>query len=194
VKKSANKSSTSHFTARCKQKRSVLSTDRFPSGLHDADISGKFPFRQGLWIEDLRTPPGQECSNGSLILLAVVLWRAFYSVARASGLRGFGVASGDACATMKLLKTKTARFSQVVERCGQPEVYTLWRKPTQDRHFQSQIKNSRVMTILKSESGTEFGMAGFKERKGATYLLFSKSLKRFADKRIVGIDWQLVGP
>jgi len=45
--------------------------------LHDADLAGKFPFRQGLWIEDLRTPPGQECSNGSLILLAVVLWRAF---------------------------------------------------------------------------------------------------------------------
>ena len=45
--------------------------------LHDADVAGKFPFRQGLWTEDLRTPPGQECSNGSLILLAVVLWRAF---------------------------------------------------------------------------------------------------------------------
>jgi hypothetical protein len=49
------------------------------------------------------------------------------------------------------------------------------------------------MTILKSASGTDFGMVGFKERKGATYLLFPKSLKRFADKRIVGIDWQLVG-
>jgi hypothetical protein len=46
--------------------------------LHDAEVAGKFPFRQGLWIEDLRTPPGQECSNGSLILLAVVLWRAFF--------------------------------------------------------------------------------------------------------------------
>src|SRR5213080_1901756 len=45
--------------------------------LHNVDLAGKFPFRQGLWIEDLRTPPGQECSNGSLILLAVVLWRAF---------------------------------------------------------------------------------------------------------------------
>ena len=39
--------------------------------------AGKFLLRQGLWIEDLRTPPGQECSNGSMILLAVVLWRAF---------------------------------------------------------------------------------------------------------------------
>ena len=38
----------------------------------------KFLLRQGLWIEDLQIPPGQECSNGSMILLAVVLWRAFF--------------------------------------------------------------------------------------------------------------------
>ena len=41
--------------------------------------AGTFHLRQGLWIEDLQTPPGQECSNGSMILLAVVLWRAFSS-------------------------------------------------------------------------------------------------------------------
>jgi hypothetical protein len=29
--------------------------------------------RQGLWIADLRTPPGQECSNGSMLFVAVVL-------------------------------------------------------------------------------------------------------------------------
>jgi hypothetical protein len=46
-------------------------------GLHALDLAGKFILRQGLWIEDLQTPPGQECSNGSLILLAVVLWRTF---------------------------------------------------------------------------------------------------------------------
>ena len=46
-------------------------------GLRDANVAEKFVFRQGLWIEDLRIPPGQECSNGSLILLAVVLWRTF---------------------------------------------------------------------------------------------------------------------
>jgi len=49
------------------------------SGLHDANVRAKFDLRQGLWIEDLRIPPGQECSNGSLILLAVVLWRTFSS-------------------------------------------------------------------------------------------------------------------
>ena len=43
--------------------------------LRDSDLAGKFALRQGLWTEDLQTPPGQECSNGSLILLAVVLWR-----------------------------------------------------------------------------------------------------------------------
>ena len=64
----------------CKQKRHGLSIPSlfFKTRLHHADVARKFSFRQGLWIEDLRTPPGQECSNGSLILLAVVLWRAFF--------------------------------------------------------------------------------------------------------------------
>jgi len=48
------------------------------------------------------------------------------------------------------------------------------------------------MTIQRSESGTEFGLVGFKERKGASYLIFPKSLKRFENKRIVGINWELV--
>jgi hypothetical protein len=49
------------------------------------------------------------------------------------------------------------------------------------------------MTIQKTGSGTEFGIVGFKERKGATYLVFPKSLKRFAAKRIVGVNWAHVG-
>jgi len=93
---------------------------------------------------------------------------------------------------MKLLKTKTVRFSLVIEKSGKPEVYTLWQKPSADRHLQAQLKNNRVMTILKTESGTDFGIAGFKEKKGATYLVFPKSLKPFADQRVVGIDWSLI--
>jgi hypothetical protein len=95
---------------------------------------------------------------------------------------------------MKLLKVKTARFSDVVDKVGKPEVYTLWQKPATDRHLQSLSKNNRVMTIQKSDSGTDFGFVGFKEHKGASYLTFPKSLKRFADKRIVGINWELVKP
>jgi hypothetical protein len=93
---------------------------------------------------------------------------------------------------MKLLKTKKARFADVVAQSGTPEVYTLWQKPSLDRHFQALQKNNRVMTVEKSDSGTDFGFAGFKEHKGATYLVFPRSLRRFADKRIVGINWDLV--
>ena len=94
---------------------------------------------------------------------------------------------------MKLLKVKAVRFAQVIEECGEPGVYTLWQRPGADRYFQSQIRNNRVVTLQKSGSGTEFGIVGFKQRKGATYLVFPKSLKRFAGKRIVGINWALVG-
>ena len=93
---------------------------------------------------------------------------------------------------MKLLKTKTARFADIVERAGKPEPYTLWQKPAQDRHLQSEIKNHRVMTILKTDAGTEFGIIGFKEKKGASYLIFPKGLKRFENRRIVGVSWDLV--
>ena len=93
---------------------------------------------------------------------------------------------------MKLLKTKTARFSQVVENCSKPHVYTLWQKPSADRHLQAEIKKNRVMTILKSESGSDFGIINFKESRESRYLIFPKSLKRFAEKRIIGIDWALV--
>ena len=93
---------------------------------------------------------------------------------------------------MKLLKTKTARFGQVIEKCGKPQVYTLWQKPSTDRHLQAELKKNRVMTIVNTDSGTDFGIAGFKESKGATHLIFPKSLKQFVDKRVVGIDWALV--
>ena len=92
---------------------------------------------------------------------------------------------------MKVLITKTARFADVVDKAGKPEVYTLWQKPLQDRHLQSELKNNRVMTILKSDGGSEFGMVGLKETKGASYLIFPKSLKQFENQRIVGIKWDL---
>ena len=93
---------------------------------------------------------------------------------------------------MKLLKVKTSRFRAVIEKCGQPEVHTLWVKPKADQHFQSLLKNNRVMTIRPSEAGTDFGVVGFSKGQGARYLAFPKSLRRFEGERIVGIDWELV--
>ena len=140
-----------------------------------------FPFRQGLWTADSRIPPGQECSNGSLILFAVVLWRTFFAQRQ--------LQTED---TMKLLKVRTVRFTEVVAKADQPEAYTLWVKPKTDRRLQSLIKNHRIMTIQSSESGTDFGIIEFCERKGARYLAFPKSLKGFANQRVIGIDWELV--
>jgi hypothetical protein len=93
---------------------------------------------------------------------------------------------------MKLLRVKTSRFRAVIEKCGTPEVYTLWLKPKTDRRFQSLLKNNRVMTIRPSEAGTDFGVVGFCKGNAARYLAFPKSVKRFEGERIVGIDWTLV--
>lgn len=93
---------------------------------------------------------------------------------------------------MKLLKVKTARFAGVVGKCGEPEVYTLWTKPTADRRFQMLKRKERIMTIAQSGTGTDFGEVGFREKKGVSYLAFPKPLKRFVCKRIVGIKWSLV--
>src|SRR5262249_61650836 len=94
--------------------------------------------------------------------------------------------------SMKPPRPRTAPCGQIVKKAGKPEVNPLWLKPAQDRHLQSEIKNNRVMTILNSESGSEFGMVGFKQQKEARYLVFPKGLKRFENHRIVGINWDLV--
>ncbi|MGI8890051.1 MAG: hypothetical protein ACR2G0_04620 [Chthoniobacterales bacterium] len=93
---------------------------------------------------------------------------------------------------MKVTTTKTTRFAKVIEDCGVPKVYTLWQKPKSDRRLQAQIKQHHVMTVQKSEGGSDFGCVGFMERPEALYLVFPKSLKRFADERIVGIKWDLL--
>ncbi len=93
---------------------------------------------------------------------------------------------------MKLLKVKTVRFSDVIAKAGKPESYTLWLKPRADKQLQTLRKNHRIMTIQQTEAGTDFGIPDFCERKGARYLAFPKSLKPFADARVIGIDWGLV--
>jgi hypothetical protein len=93
---------------------------------------------------------------------------------------------------VKLLKVKTARLADVVAACGTPEVYTLWQKPATDRSLQSLMKNNRIMIVQKTDRGSDFGVVGFKERQGAIFLVFPKSLRRFTENRIVGIHWTLV--
>jgi hypothetical protein len=83
TKRKTTNISPNHFTAPMQTEASRLVNFSAPSKLLEVArclVTERFVFRQGLWIEDLRIPPGQECSNGSLILLAVVLWRTFLPV------------------------------------------------------------------------------------------------------------------
>ena len=48
------------------------------------------------------------------------------------------------------------------------------------------------MTILKSRKRDRLWNRWFQREERRDYLVFPKSLKRFADKRVVGIDWTLI--
>ena len=93
---------------------------------------------------------------------------------------------------MKLMKVKTARFGEVVEHCGKPQSYTLWRKPSEDARLKKLLAQNHIMTIHHQNGGADFGDVGLHEQKGATYLAFPKSLRPFQGKRIVGIKCDLV--
>ena len=94
---------------------------------------------------------------------------------------------------MKLMKVKTVRFAEVVEKCGEPQSYTLWRKPGDDPQLKKLLAQNRIMTIRRG-AGADFGEVGFHKAKSTIYLQFSKSLKRFEGDRIVGIKWEMVKP
>ncbi|MDB6032799.1 MAG: hypothetical protein JWM16_3137 [Verrucomicrobiales bacterium] len=91
-------------------------------------------------------------------------------------------------------KTKMARFTAVVEASGRPQTMVLWQDPKKDPGFQSALQQDRIMTVLREPKGKEYGVAGFKRSKTATYLLFPRKLDSFEGKRIVGIKYEQLAP
>ncbi|MEI9895372.1 MAG: hypothetical protein WDN28_16160 [Chthoniobacter sp.] len=89
---------------------------------------------------------------------------------------------------------KTARFSQVVAKCGQPEVHVAWIAPARDRVLQAAVKTNRVMTVLQENVGTkaDHGIVGFEAGQNRQFLIFPKSLRSFAGRGIVGIQYDLL--
>lgn len=90
------------------------------------------------------------------------------------------------CPTMK-----TVRFAQLVDAAGRPELKLLWGAPEKDAELQKAIKAGRVLTIHQSNVGQkkDYGTVGFVAEKTAQYLIFPKSLKKFAGDRVVGIKY-----
>lgn len=89
---------------------------------------------------------------------------------------------------------KTARFADVVAACGRPQNHLVFAAPEKDAALQSAVRAGRVMTIHQEHVGThkDFGVVGFKPEPHAQFLVFPRSLKTFAEKRIVGIDFALL--
>lgn len=88
---------------------------------------------------------------------------------------------------------KTVRFANVVEASGAPETYLLWTPAANDKVFQRALKEHRVMTLHQELRGSkkDYGQVGFHEEANAQFLVFPKSLRRFEDRRVVGIDYAL---
>lgn len=90
---------------------------------------------------------------------------------------------------------KTARFKKIVTACGRPRIHLTWVKPEKDRELMKLLKAGRVMTVHQAArgSGKDFGTVGlFKEGRNTQLLVFPRSLRRFAESRVVGIDYTLL--
>lgn len=90
---------------------------------------------------------------------------------------------------------KTARFKQIVAACGKPRIHLTWVKPEKDRELMRLLKAGRVMTVhqFSRGAGKDFGTVGlFKGERNAQLLVFPKSLRRFAERRVIGIDYSLL--
>ena len=88
---------------------------------------------------------------------------------------------------------KTVRFSQIIAKCGKPETHLVLVDPKKDRTLQAAIKAHRVMTVKQQTTGTkaERGEVGFDPGPSRQFLIFPKSLQKFAGKSVVGINYDL---
>jgi hypothetical protein len=86
------------------------------------------------------------------------------------------------------------RFSEVVNSSGKPDAHLLLIDPAKDKTLQAAIKSNRVMTIYQASESTktDYGTVGFEEGASRQFLLFPKTLKPFADRRIIGIKYNLL--
>jgi len=89
---------------------------------------------------------------------------------------------------------KTVRFSEVVNSSGKPDTHLLLIAPAKDKTLQAAIKSNRVMTVYQGSGSTksDYGTIGFVEGSSRQFLVFPQTLKPFADKRVIGIKYDLL--
>jgi hypothetical protein len=88
---------------------------------------------------------------------------------------------------------ETAHFSKVVEAAGRPVVHVLWIDPDIDPILKNAIKAGKVMTVHQglTNGKADYGTVGFERGVSGQILIFPKSLKRFADRRVTGVKYDL---
>ncbi len=89
---------------------------------------------------------------------------------------------------------KTARFQDVVAKCGRPELHLTWSAPASDQVLQTALKQQRVLTVYQQTRGPkkDHGVVGLEAAPHAQYLIFPKSLRGFAERKIIGINYDLL--
>jgi len=89
---------------------------------------------------------------------------------------------------------KTVRFTQVVERAGKPTVHVSWLPPEKDPALKRALADHRVMTVHQQLRGgkKDHGVVGLERGGPVQVLVFPKSLRRFRDRKVVGIDYRLL--
>jgi hypothetical protein len=88
----------------------------------------------------------------------------------------------------------TIRFSKVVEAAGKPMVHVLWVDPEKDPILKKAIGAARVMTVRQGlpNGKADYGTIGFQKGVTGQILIFPGSLKRFVDKQVTGLKYDLL--
>ena len=88
----------------------------------------------------------------------------------------------------------TVRFSKLVELAGKPSNHLLWSDPAKDQVLQSAIRAHRVLTVRQRpvDAKADYGTVGFEKGVPAQILIFPKSINQFADKRVIGVKYELL--
>lgn len=88
----------------------------------------------------------------------------------------------------------TARFRSVVAKAGRPQTHLQFVAPEKDAELQAALRKNRVMSITRTVvgQGKDFGVVGYEGGAVSQLLLFPKSLEKFKNYRIVGVDYSLL--
>lgn len=88
---------------------------------------------------------------------------------------------------------RTARFSKIVEAAGRPVVWNAWSNPEKDPQFMRAAREHRVMSVGQEAAGkTDSGSVGVLHGPHTQLLVFPRSLEKFKDRRVVGINYDLI--